>query len=366
MNSPHVILSVREGSCRVNKARSFAGRRGDLLSMTPLCVLVSMTVQAEEAAPIPTDWKTYSNTTYGFQFKYPPQFQVKEHFKNPHKSVFSTRINSSPFAVGLLLKGAYTGMAVTVVKKENLFFRTKMLAGFYKFEPSLNTWLGYNPVSTEYGSPLKTYFYLGSALCSQTDPLGPDHLPSYGTTALVPKTEPRNDVVLTDQAYAFEIPREDPDPESRIEEDLTDTREQIRNSFTVIPPAKGIRADCEAGALTPSGTIPVLIDPKPGQTIDCRKPVPVTFSGPIPEGAGAVFFLDTSDNSDPDKIVFSASVGDVAPGPQGTLTCDNAAVQPGPKGTASMALHLLFYKKVHGRKILLGTEANQKIPVEVK
>src|SRR5882672_764469 len=100
-------------------------------------------------------WKTYTNTRYGFEFQYPATLQIREHFKSETTTVFSRDINTGLFAVAPLKKGQYMGFSVVVVKKSALLFRSKALPGFYKYEPTLNTWLGYNFVSAEYDKPLQ-------------------------------------------------------------------------------------------------------------------------------------------------------------------------------------------------------------------
>jgi len=315
----------------------------------------------------PADWKTYTNAAYGFQFKYPPQFQLRERYKFKTPGVFSAKINSSLFSVTLLAKGDYAGFSVVVEKKDKLFFRSRALPGFYKYDTALNTWLGYNPIVMEYGHSQKMYFYLAPVLCAQEETVGPDMIPAYGTTNLVGPSEPHNDMVLTDHDFGFEIPREDTMIPSPTHEPLMDVLDKIRDTFQCLEPVKALKANCTVAVLNVSGmTVPQLAEPPHGQTILCRKPVRVALTRPLPPGIGVVFYLTAAETADADKIVYESPVGDIASGKQGTLRCQDVPLAPGETGATPMSLHVLYYKVVHGRKVLLGEDFHQIVSLMVK
>ncbi len=315
----------------------------------------------------PAHWKTYTNTKYGFQFKYPPQLAVRERFRLQDKTVFSGKLKSGLFSVTLLEKGDYAGFSVVVEKKDDLFFRSKALSGFYKYDSVLNSWLGYNPISTEYGHPQRIYFYLGTQMCALEEALGPDHLPTYGTAKLVSASDPHNDIILTNQTYGIEIPREDSGLEAPGGQMLSELQENIRNTFQLIDPVKSIRADCTSEVLAiTTTTVPTILEPAMGQTLNSHKPVPVKLEKVLPPEIGLVFFLILGETSDTDKIVFETPVADIPSGEKGMLHCDNAQLSPSDTGTTPMVLHAYFYKLVHGRKVLLGEDFHRVINILVK
>jgi hypothetical protein len=315
----------------------------------------------------PINWKIYSNETYGFQFKYPPMYQVRLGYKPTAKTVFSTHLKKALFSVSLFEKGEYTGFSILVTHKGDIFFRSKALPGFYKYEPAINAWLGYNPVSTEYGQPQKTYFYLAGPMCANVDLLGPLKIPVYGTTRLVPKSQPRNDILLTNRSYAIEIPREELQLERTPGTLTADLQDEIRDTLALVEPVQAITADCSAASLEAEKLkLPAVIEPKEKQEITITQPLKAALDQKLPPGIGAVFYLSTMETADSEKIVYESPVGDLAAGDTLQLRCQDVLVPPTDGAATAMSLHVLFYKNVGGRKVLIGEPFIQTIHLSVK
>jgi hypothetical protein len=313
-------------------------------------------------------WLTYSNPIYGFEFKIPPGFHVQSRYQLPMASLYAKKVNGSLFSVSLLKGSRYAGLSVAVIKKENLFFRSKVVPGFYKYDASLNAWLGYNPTMTEYGRPGRVYFYLGTPLCALVDTLGASAIPTYGTARLVSANDPRNDVILTDRDYGFEIPREDPHLTDYRPDEIIEFQEKVRDSFRLLGGIRPISADCSETTLLAGTTLqaPSVVKPAYDQVLPAEKPFEVVLDSPVPQGLGAVIFLSANPLADVSKIVYAMPIGNITSGNRATVrAADSPDVTPGSE-TASIALEVYFYKRMNGRKVLLGDKFHQTIPVNLK
>lgn len=290
---------------------------------------------AENIFPISRDelkeWKTYTNTQYGFELKYPPSYTIT---KNTARDPDLLSIRIEDIDVRITKK---TGLRFHGLGSESLFY-----------DNDLNAWLAFLNFDEE-----EKGFH---TLACPTVTIGKDKLVAY-RTGWGDAGHFKNDFyILTDKNFAVVLTRwEGP---ISTEESIRN-QEKILGSFRLLPGTNVKTAICDNTKIGRPASFPSVVSPTNGSVIKISQPFNVTLSSNLSPGVGAAVYI----SKNRDNISYVSAFGELTSGRNLSLKplsqfLFNIMI---PDFSGNAYLHVKFYKIVNGKKIFSDNGGQQVI-----